>query len=145
MNLVPGAYGTDASNITGPFGMRQSQIRAHEICHNAGWYNKNGEKIGWGDLDGRDFIRIMEELPEGEFFIVLGEGDSYWDADSRPLSKTDPKEYMIQYARMIIQKDKTYSISDRNAGEESFLLAPRSQDRIPCSKISRSDARKLIG
>lgn len=56
----------------------EGQIRGKEFCHNAGWYNMTGEKIGWGDLDVKDLNNIAKKLPKGESLFILGEQDSFW-------------------------------------------------------------------
>ncbi len=77
--LVPGIYGTEFEKKMGPFGLRCGQIRSEFWlpAHNSGWYNCQGEKIGWGDLSSDDLKRIAEEIPQGELFIVLSEEYSF--------------------------------------------------------------------
>ena len=62
------------------FGLLCGQWRGGntKLAHNNGWYNKSGEKLGWGDLTAEDFRRISSELEESELFIILSEGDSFW-------------------------------------------------------------------
>jgi len=47
--------------------------------HNAGWYNSNGNKLGWGDLSHGDLDKILKALQPGELFIILHEQDSFWN------------------------------------------------------------------
>jgi hypothetical protein len=79
MRLVKGLYGHEFRNESTLFGLRCGQMRADDIIHNGGWYNRQGEKLGWGDLSETDLYRIAAELEPGELFIVLPEGASYWD------------------------------------------------------------------
>jgi hypothetical protein len=102
-------------------GLREGRIRSNETYHNAGWYNSEGVKVGWGDLDEKDLQNIQSKLEEGEVFIVLGEHDSFWNFVVRPaiigsMCGTSPTEqnpgqdYLIQHARCIITRDKIYDV-----------------------------------
>lgn len=61
------------------FGLRDGQCGNDECAHNGGWYNKAGEKLGWGDLNSQQVLRISQEIQEWEVFYVLPEGASHWD------------------------------------------------------------------
>jgi hypothetical protein len=80
--LTKGCFGHQFQKITVPgfeF-LTCGQIRTHEnFGHNAGWYNKNGEKIGWGDLSKKDVQNIQKALQDGELFITVSEHDSFWN------------------------------------------------------------------
>ena len=84
--LTKGMYGTESKfNPTGGlFGLRCGQCRGRDFIHNGGWYNRDGEKLGWGDLSPQDFLRISNEIEDGELFIILYEGDSFWNFVVRP-------------------------------------------------------------
>lgn len=78
MNLTKGMFGSEFNSNTF-FGLRCGAMRGqNKMGHNNGWYNKAGEKLGWGDIDAKDFKNIQKELEEGQLFILLGEHDSYW-------------------------------------------------------------------
>lgn len=47
-----------------------------KLVHNGGWYNREGEKIGWGDLSLSDMENVQRHLESGGVFIVLSETDS---------------------------------------------------------------------
>lgn len=61
------------------FGIRSGTIRpsftmkARKVSHNGRWYNKQGEYLGWGDLDSADLKSILQGMPEDEVFYVLPE------------------------------------------------------------------------
>src|SRR6185369_424422 len=85
------------------------------MIKNAGWYNKAGEKLGWGDLSTDDFFRIRRELEDGEMFIILSERDSFWNFATQPgllghnvVTKPDVEapgvDYVAAKARYIIIK-----------------------------------------
>lgn len=76
--LTKGMYGSEFRRENNLFGLGCGQMRANDMVHNGGWYNRSGEKLGWGDLSPEDFKRISEGLEEGELFIILYESDSYW-------------------------------------------------------------------
>jgi hypothetical protein len=62
------------------FELRQGQMRHKGVFfHNSGWYDKNGKKIGWGDLDGNDLNKIKNNISLNEVFIILRERDSFWN------------------------------------------------------------------
>jgi len=46
------------------FGICNGQMRSCDFVHNGGWYNKSGEKIGWGDLSPSD-MKIKTEGRRG--------------------------------------------------------------------------------
>lgn len=62
------------------FGLRNGQMRPRttRAVKNAGWYNRQGEKLGWGDLSMADMRRIAQSLRKGEMVILLSERDSFW-------------------------------------------------------------------
>lgn len=74
-------YHRQRRNGVGLFGLRYEQMRLFEetVAKNAGWYNRQGEKLGFGDLSSSDFRRISNELIDDELFIVMYEHDSFWD------------------------------------------------------------------
>ena len=82
--LTKGIYGHEFKPSSDLFGLRCGQIRGKDFVHNGGWYNKQGEKLGWGDLSPADFLRISNEVADGEFFIILYESDSFWNFVTRP-------------------------------------------------------------
>lgn len=53
--------------------LKCGQFRRVDTVNSGGWFNKLGERLGWGDLDPTDFARIAQELEEGELFIILPE------------------------------------------------------------------------
>lgn len=113
--LTKGLYGHQFEQASNLFGLSCGQIRGKDFVHNGGWYNKLGEKLGWGDLSVEDFQRIRRELEEGEMFIILGESDSFWNFVTRPgllghnaVTKPDVEapgvDYVAAKARYIITK-----------------------------------------
>lgn len=97
------------------------QMRMKNLIHNGGWYNQDGEKLGWGDLAATDLNRIATLLTPGEVFITLGEHDSHWafQAVSRegPLRKlglrdeqTPGQMYVLARARWAVFPHEVFGI-----------------------------------
>jgi hypothetical protein len=100
--LTKGMYGTEFCQKGDIFGLHCGQMRSRDkITHNSGWYNRAGEKLGWGDLDAKDFERIARELEYGEYFIVLSEQDSYWKVD-KEMVEAPGTDYVVEHAMYII-------------------------------------------
>ena len=65
------------------FGLKVGQIRPPgHLFHNAGWYNFDGHRLGWGDLDEEDIQRISNEIDGTEAFYILQENDSNSPSDA---------------------------------------------------------------
>ncbi len=121
--LTKGMYG-DQFNPTGNlFGLHCGQMRGGKtkLTHNSGWYNKLGEKLGWGDLSSKDFQHISRELKDGELFIILGEQDSFWNfvtgygpigsmCPTKPEVQAPGMAYVAEHARYIIARNQMYQV-----------------------------------
>ena len=71
--LTVGMYGDGRNEpFSKLFGIRTGQSGS-SLAHNAGWYNRAGERLGIGSLSADDMERISSELEEDELFIVLPE------------------------------------------------------------------------
>jgi len=150
--LIKGMFGSEFDPAKDTlFGLRCGQMRGREICHNAGWYNTAGEKLGWGDLHSDDFQRISSELEDGELFIVLGESDSFWEFVTRPgligsMSAVKPDvqapgvEYVAEKCYVIIAPEQVFYVSrygDR-VGETIDFRG------IPATVVNRDEAKTLV-
>lgn len=102
-----------------PFNLHSGQMRGKGFCHNAGWYNKAGEKLGWGDLSFEDILRISKSISENEVFLILSERDSFWNFVTKPgiigaMCETSPDEkspgidYVLEKFTYLITKGKIY-------------------------------------
>lgn len=69
---------TEIEKYLESLGLYSSQMRGNDLIHNGGWYNRQGVKLGWGDLSPADLMRIAEKITGDEAFIILPEGDSHW-------------------------------------------------------------------
>lgn len=139
--LVPGAFN---STERGPFNLREGQIRGAEVVHNGGWYNKDGQKIGWGDLSGEDMVRIRDEIPEGEVFIILREHDSYWSFKGDREKEMNPGlKYILQKVLYIIRRGTIFAIDDYT--KEESVEVSRGMAKGPMATVrKRSKADELI-
>ena len=119
---VYGSEGIRTDRATSPFGFRLGQMRSQDLVHNGGWYNGNGERLGWGDLSPKDLQRISEEIPEGESFFILSEQDSFWNfvenvgafgflCSTKPEVSKPGIEYVHKFARFCITHGKIVSFS----------------------------------
>lgn len=122
--LTKGMYGscsgTHWQSVHGPskkFGLSYGQLRggSAKLTHNSGWYNKNGEKLGFGDLSSNDIKRIAREIAPDELFIVLGEKDSYWNFYHNGRINDDEGapgiDYVAEHARFIIAKSEAFYVN----------------------------------
>lgn len=127
--LVPGVYGTELNRLDGPFGLQIGQMRGRRIVKNAGWYNADGQKIGWGDIGADDLRRIAAEIPGEEMFIVLRQEDAHWRFhqdqplvhQSTHLTEEFPgRDYVAKNARYIVTSGACFSVDERRFrdGEE---------------------------
>lgn len=54
-------------------------LKSDRVLKNFGWYNRRGEKLGWGDISFCDMFRIRDNLDSGEVLFFLCEEDSFWE------------------------------------------------------------------
>ena len=140
---------TPASRL---FGLWCAQMRHRRIrvAKNAGWYNRRGEKLGWGDLSRDDLRRIETEIARDELFIVLPERESFWafvtkspgptgnEATTSPKERVPGIQYVLEHASMIIAEGRFFLVSD-------FEDRKRIQfQTIRFRVITRQVARELV-
>lgn len=130
--LKKGMYGEEHRQTGALFGLRCGQHRSVEkLTHGSGWYNKAGEKLGWGDLSARDFERISRDIHENELFFVLSEQASYRDfitmkgvvdPDTGAELKMEAPgyKYVAEHAIYIIAKDRLTKIN--HSGEKKTRI-----------------------
>lgn len=151
--LTKGMYRHEFKPGSNLFGLQCGQIRCGDakITHNSGWYNKSGEKIGWGDLSTEDFQRISNELKDGEFFIILCESDSFWNfvtqcdpigslARTKPTAEAPGIDYVAKHAIYVIARNQLYCV-DRYGSLKGEILEERGGLQY---KVLKPDAVKTL-
>lgn len=115
-------YGHEFSPTGNLFGLRCGQLRSglDRMIHNSGWYNKFGEKLGFGDLAAGDFKKIARALRPRELFIILTEQRSYSDfrwpslVDNAVAAKLDIEapgvNYVAKHATYVIARNQVYFV-----------------------------------
>lgn len=125
--LVRGMYGTEFTQASNLFGLACGQMcsRHNKLTHNSGWYNKRGEKLGWGDLSANDFQRIAAEIADNELFIVLSEQASFWNffnkgrpSEKAPTEAAPGIEYVAAHAMFLIAKGQLCSVNNFRETQE---------------------------
>jgi len=150
--LTKGMYGSEFRTTVGLFGLFCGQM--HPMLHtrmakNSGWYNRLGERLGWGDLSTTNFQQISKD---DELFIILGEQDSFWNlatkrgiisaqAVAKPDVKAPGVEYVADHCRFVIAKGCVY-IVERFEGLHGEAVKVR--NGVTLQVLSREEAKKLI-
>lgn len=152
--LTKGVYGHEFDHIQeGPFGLRTGQTRfgIGKITHNSGWYNKLGEKLGFGDLSSGDFERIKAELQEMELFIILNEHDSFRNFVIRNgviggMAAVDQSveapgiDYVAELCRYIIAKGRVYAVSGNRYLDKLYKM----DNGLKVRRLHREEAQRFI-
>jgi len=126
-------YGTEFRWGSHMFGLFCGRLRCRpRIITDASWYNKEGEKLGWGDLVGKDFHHIRRglkaredrhpEIAKDEIFVVLDRWASYWDFVASD-DKAPGVNYVAAKAVYFITKDGIFTVRQRyhDAAETEVL------------------------
>ena len=125
-------------------GIVSGQMRGDDFVHNGGWYNAEGEKIGWGDLSKEDLERIVKHMAGEltEVFVVMGEHDSFWPFVTSlgplgALCETDATEknpgldYVAEKARYVITGNGIFHFhSDEEWEVGSLTVLPMTRTRL---------------
>lgn len=159
MKLTKGMYGTQLEPRVGLFGLHCGQLCSGlvRIFKNAGWYNKRGERLGWGDLSQKNLREIFKEIPDGEIFIILGETDAFWNFVTKlgvvgSLCKTKSRiqapgiDYVFNKCRAIVARNKLYYVIN-DGTKERDMKSERGAWKVSGLKfmvINRKTARALI-
>ncbi len=163
--LMKGVFVNPLPGTPRLFGLKLGQIKQNAVIKSAGWYNQNGERAGFGDLDLPDLERIAADIAPGDFFIALSREDA--NCFVHPLvpgKKTLPQsniehpgqKYILGKARYIVAGDHIYLVQKRNkekntdasrnneqrSSGELMALLPVEATRH--SVISTQQARALI-
>ncbi|MES3005153.1 MAG: hypothetical protein V4690_03545 [Patescibacteria group bacterium] len=142
--LTKGVYGTEFNATqNAPLGLRCGQMKAgNKITHNHGWYNKFGERLGFGDLSADDFQRIMTEIEGDELFITLGEEDSHHGlmSDHPELEYDAPGvDYIVQHCRYVVRRGQCLRVDEVRPDNSLFL-----HNGINFTITSKEGVRKIL-
>ena len=81
--------------------LREGQCLVDDTFHNAGWYNREGVRVGWGDISTLQLELLYTYLPVGEVLFILNEHDSSWGVPKN-LDKYSPGvDYVVAKARAV--------------------------------------------
>lgn len=156
--LTKGMYGNGSRRefrTTGPFGLRCGQarggVRKLTLTHNSGWYNRAGEKLGWGDLSTDDLLTMFGELEDDEFFIILDESDSFWRFVTRPgtigsMATVKPGaeapgvDYVAEHATLVIGHHQFYLVDRHGIRKENVMNMSGLVFRV----LTKEAAKQLI-
>lgn len=144
-------HGTPTNEARELFGISCGQIRTRDLVHNGGWYDKEGYKLGWGDLGPVDFPRIQKALEKDQVFVILSEVDSFWKFVQGPIKimgwmqNTNPmmnhpgRKYLTEHGMMLITSTKVFCISDYSNDYGLHI-----SDGITFQRISRKGLQRRL-
>jgi hypothetical protein len=116
-----------------PYGLRNGQVRGTErVVHNGGWFNRQWQKIGWGDLAEDDFVKIAKAIPFGELFVVLSE--------RTPILISITGDYCMENCSWLVEHGWAYQV-DRHAEHDDPIILRRS---VRFRKITSSSVRHIV-
>lgn len=152
--LTKGLYGHEFHNTSHLFGLSCGQLRRKDLVHNGGWYNRAGEKLGWGDLSSEDLLQISQELEEGEIFIILPEQASFWNFVTRPdiigsMAAVKPDveapgvDYVVENAMWAIVRGKFFYVDRYGDSREETFTHPQDA-RIQFHRLNKDRLRALL-
>jgi hypothetical protein len=134
-------YGLETDPKKTLFNLINNQIRDDSIINNAGWYDKDGNRLGCGDISYLDIKKISASLQNDEEFIVLTEANSIWNLPSYLDRSCPGRDYVIQNATFYIGKINN-SLHVFRPKQEMKDKAPEeytSKNGIKITKISYKD------
>ena len=150
MELVKGMFGTEfGRKQKNDFGLQTGQMRAiNKMTHNSGWYNAQGERLGWGDLSITDMANIRSLLEPDQSFVVLSESDSFWNfvektggygwqAETNADIEAPGVQYIKDNMMYLINRDGIFGISNHDHGSQEIA-------GVPVIYLSRPEACKRL-
>jgi hypothetical protein len=151
MELTKGMFGEQFKPQSPAFGIRCGQMRGNDFVHNGGWYNRQGEKLGWGDLSHDDLRNLRDQLDEGQLFIILGESDSFWNFVTeigvigsmcavKPDINAPGPAYVAEHARFIIAHGRLILV-DRWASHANRTWE---HDGLKFEVLTAEEAKRMI-
>lgn len=140
MQLTRDMYWRRLRREENPFGICWGQIRPARISHNGRWFNKAGERLGWGDLSMSDLQRVAVEILASELFIVVAERNALL-SQPEEVQRAPGVEHVAEYADYIVGRDKIFFV-DRYGNYTPVVAG--SLDKSGFKVITPDDAKRLI-
>lgn len=142
--LTKGMYLEGTQNRSTLFDIWNGQMREQRIVHNGGWYNRACEKLGWGDLNAGDLLRISHSLQKEEFFVVLPESSSTLGlgitGSMSPSERQTVIDYIATNCRYIIAQDVIY-VPDRFESKQEETRIDRG---VLMTRIPRDTVKQML-
>jgi hypothetical protein len=141
--LTKYVYGLQTDPKKTPFGLLNNQVRIENTIQSAGWFNKNGFRLGCGDLDMKDMANIAKHIAADEVFIALNEANSEWDLPSH-LDRAAPGfDYVMSKALWVMARSNIGGVilrmrDDIEEKEEA------EKDGVKYIRIPRQELIKLM-
>ncbi len=142
--LTQGMYGdNEFDRKSALFGLHSGQRHfsgISKLTHNSGWYNKAGEKLGWGDLSTTDAANIACGLEDDALFIVLSESDDRGGGRGTRAEPPPGVDHVAARAIYIIASGIVYQVNKSTSPRKE----PTFRDGLTIHELSRAEAKRLI-
>lgn len=104
--LVAGMFNRDTQVITSATQaiqslLREGQCLVDDTFHNAGWYNREGVKVGHGDISTLQLELLYSYLPVGEVLFILNEQSSTWGVPKNLDQDNPGVDYVVEKASAV--------------------------------------------
>ncbi len=154
--LIKGMFGTQRRRNETFLKLKCGKIHANRVRKDCGWYNKKGEKLGWGDLSPDDFLNIKRLLKPAELFIVLSRSDSQdafvteHSSIMGSLSEVTPDieapgvEYVAETCIYIITNDTIYMVDSYAPDLGVDVCVKYRKGSINVKKVPRQYVQRII-
>ncbi len=91
------------------FGLTNGQQKNQAVLHNAGWFNQDGEKLGYGDVTLTDIRNIHFGLAsDNECFAILSEKATGWNLPTQLNSAEPGPDYIKANALWFVTTSGMY-------------------------------------
>lgn len=106
---------TSSGDSLAKWGLQTGQVRTRRVARNCEWYDKYGNRLGFGDLNTIDLKRIAAGLGPNDIFLAienpaacLPEGDSIRE---RPAVET-----LVKHSSYAITQGRVCRVIDKPGG-----------------------------
>lgn len=109
--------------------LNMGQCGDDSFGHNAGWYDKHGQKIGWGDIGKIEVNTIPLLLKPGQVLITTGEHASFWDVPKDMNPEFPGIDYVIKHARLIFMSTASGTVQVGTPSWARYWIPDKYDDR----------------